>query len=135
MLKPFETTILLDLVNTWTYNLTLRLDHTHRTHIHMSSLHIYIMLLVIIVFSLQGAPVGGHINNYLLEKSRVVFQQKEERNFHIFYQLLKADSSILDQLVLSGNPDDYHYLSRVSGNYYIVMTTVTMVTGRVYSCR
>ena len=55
--------------------------------------------------------MGGHINNYLLEKSRVINQQLGDNNFHAFYQLLKgANEQQLSKLKLTRNPHDYAYL-------------------------
>lgn len=64
-------------------------------------------------FDYKGDPIGGIITNYLLEKSRVVYQSKDERTFHIFYQLLRSgDAERMSTLKLTGNPADYRYTSQ-----------------------
>ncbi|WAQ94639.1 MYO1D-like protein [Mya arenaria] len=62
-------------------------------------------------FDFKGDPIGGHINNYLLEKSRVVHQQHGERNFHAFYQLLSgATDPKLAEMKLARSTDKYHFV-------------------------
>ncbi|KNC54383.1 uncharacterized protein AMSG_12322 [Thecamonas trahens ATCC 50062] len=43
-----------------------------------------------IQFSTSGAIVGAAIEQYLLEKSRIVAQEPGERNYHIFYMIFAA---------------------------------------------
>ncbi|KAG4419258.1 hypothetical protein IFR04_007577 [Cadophora malorum] len=62
-------------------------------------------------FNAQGEPVGADITNYLLEKSRVVGQIQNERNFHIFYQFTKGASSTYKQNFGIQGPSTYAYTS------------------------
>uniref|UniRef100_A0A8C5AQV4 Myosin VB n=1 Tax=Gadus morhua TaxID=8049 RepID=A0A8C5AQV4_GADMO len=43
-------------------------------------------------FDRQYHIIGANMRTYLLEKSRVVFQAEDERNYHIFYQLCACAS-------------------------------------------
>ncbi|KAM8946584.1 myosin-10 isoform 2-T2 [Pelodytes ibericus] len=46
-------------------------------------------------FDVTGYIVGANIETYLLEKSRAIRQAKDERTFHIFYQLLAGSGEHL----------------------------------------
>ncbi|KAK0630006.1 myosin-1 [Bombardia bombarda] len=63
-------------------------------------------------FNSQGEPVGADITNYLLEKSRVVSQIVNERNFHIFYQFTKGASQNYRQVFGVQKPDTYIYTNQ-----------------------
>jgi len=54
-----------------------------------------------IEFTRSGQICGASIDWYLLEKSRVVKPNPQERNYHIFYQLLRgADEKLREKLLL-----------------------------------
>jgi myosin-1 len=67
-------------------------------------------------FDAIGRPLGGIVTNYLLEKSRIVKPGKGERNFHIFYQLLRGAPQKVKEAFKLGDLTDYKYLS-ASGCY------------------
>mmetsp|Transcript_32792 Transcript_32792/g.99144 ORF Transcript_32792/g.99144 Transcript_32792/m.99144 type:complete len:771 (+) Transcript_32792:91-2403(+) len=65
-----------------------------------------------IQFSRAGQPDGGRISNFLLEKSRVVSQNKDERNFHIFYQLAAGFDAKQREAFGVTDINYFHYLNQ-----------------------
>uniref|UniRef100_A0A8C5AL14 Myosin, heavy chain 7B, cardiac muscle, beta a n=1 Tax=Gadus morhua TaxID=8049 RepID=A0A8C5AL14_GADMO len=64
-------------------------------------------------FGQTGKLASSDIDIYLLEKSRVIFQQPGERSFHIYYQIMsQRKPELLDMLLVSTNPYDYHFCSQ-----------------------
>ncbi|XP_014636558.1 PREDICTED: unconventional myosin-VI isoform X1 [Ceratotherium simum simum] len=69
-------------------------------------------------FNEKSSVVGGFVSHYLLEKSRICVQGKEERNYHIFYRLCAgASEDIRGKLHLS-SPDNFRYLNRGCTRYF-----------------
>ncbi|CAK6973510.1 myosin-10-like isoform X5 [Scomber scombrus] len=62
-------------------------------------------------FDVAGYIVGANIETYLLEKSRATRQAKDERTFHIFYQMLCGASEDTRADLLLGTADEYRFLS------------------------
>uniref|UniRef100_A0A8C2PWG5 Slow myosin heavy chain 2 n=1 Tax=Cyprinus carpio TaxID=7962 RepID=A0A8C2PWG5_CYPCA len=64
-------------------------------------------------FGISGKLASADIETYLLEKSRVTFQLKAERDYHIFYQILsQRKPELLEMLLITNNPYDYAFISQ-----------------------
>ncbi|XP_023708183.1 myosin heavy chain, non-muscle isoform X2 [Cryptotermes secundus] len=62
-------------------------------------------------FDASGYIAGANIETYLLEKSRAIRQAKDERTFHIFYQLLVGASAEQKKEFILEDPKSYAFLS------------------------
>uniref|UniRef100_A0AAY5L2T6 Myosin VIIAa n=1 Tax=Esox lucius TaxID=8010 RepID=A0AAY5L2T6_ESOLU len=62
-------------------------------------------------FNKRGAIEGAKIEQYLLEKSRVCRQAQDERNYHIFYCMLRGMPSDQKMKLGLGKATDYSYLT------------------------
>merc|ERR550534_326620 len=67
-----------------------------------------------IYFNQMGKLAGGFIDVYLLEKSRVTYQQPNERGYHIFFQLIEEGpvEGLQEMICFSTDPYDYFFMSQ-----------------------
>ena len=74
-----------------------------------------------IYFNHMGKLAGGYIDVYLLEKSRVTYQQPNERCYHIFFQLIEEGvvEGLQDLVLMSTDPYDYFFVSRTRCIVYL----------------
>ncbi|KAM7145331.1 myosin-1B isoform 1-T1 [Macrochelys suwanniensis] len=64
-------------------------------------------------FGTTGKLASADIETYLLEKSRVTFQLKAERSYHIFYQIMSNKKpELIEMLLISTNPYDFPFVSQ-----------------------
>ncbi|XP_071954506.1 myosin-IIIb-like isoform X2 [Antedon mediterranea] len=64
---------------------------------------------------MNGAVMGAKISEYLLEKSRVIYQNSEEENFHIFYYMFAGLSTEDSKRYKLKHAENYKYLTNGSG--------------------
>uniref|UniRef100_A0A3B3BL39 Myosin IXA n=1 Tax=Oryzias melastigma TaxID=30732 RepID=A0A3B3BL39_ORYME len=62
----------------------------------------------------SGTVRGAYVEKYLLEKSRLVYQEHNERNYHVFYYLLAGVSDDERKAFHLKKPEEYHYLSQMT---------------------
>uniref|UniRef100_A0AAR2KB68 Myosin IXA n=1 Tax=Pygocentrus nattereri TaxID=42514 RepID=A0AAR2KB68_PYGNA len=62
----------------------------------------------------SGAVRGAYVEKYLLEKSRLVYQEHNERNYHVFYYLLAGASEEERKAFHLLQPEEYHYLNQMT---------------------
>ncbi|XP_055740157.1 unconventional myosin-IXb-like [Salvelinus fontinalis] len=62
----------------------------------------------------SGVVRGAVVEKYLLEKCRLVFRAKNERNYHVFYYLLVGASTEEQREFSLLQPEDYTYLQQES---------------------
>uniref|UniRef100_A0A8C7L9I6 Myosin IXA n=2 Tax=Salmoninae TaxID=504568 RepID=A0A8C7L9I6_ONCKI len=60
----------------------------------------------------SGTVRGAYVEKYLLEKSRLVYQEHNERNYHVFYYLLAGASEEERSTFHLKKPEEYHYLNQ-----------------------
>lgn len=106
MPKRLETTTPVGLANLWRLNLTVSMRCPCRC-VHAGP-----------GFQNNLSPAAFHmicsgkVETYLLEKSRIVQHQQNERSYHSFYQLCAGASDSLRAALHLGTAADYHYTSQ-----------------------
>ena len=76
----------------------------------------FVFSLISLSNSLRKSIVGAKLSDFLLEKSRIVTHSTDERNYHVFYELLEGFDSEEKRKYGLTTPEKYFYLNQV--NYH-----------------
>ena len=68
-------------------------------------------MALVVIYS--GVITGAKITEYLLEKSRIVTHAADERNYHVFYEMLKGLRPEEKERYGLTAADNYFYLNQV----------------------
>lgn len=60
----------------------------------------------------NGMVHGAVVQKYLLEKSRICSQGRNERNYHVFYYLLQGANEQEKEALYLKSPEQYYYLNK-----------------------
>ncbi|XP_077423785.1 unconventional myosin-IXAa-like isoform X2 [Vanacampus margaritifer] len=69
-------------------------------------------------YQASGTVRGAYVEKYLLEKSRLVYQEHNERNYHVFYYLLAGASEEERKSFHLLKPEEYHYLNQMTKKWH-----------------
>ncbi|XP_052809072.1 unconventional myosin-VI-like isoform X2 [Mya arenaria] len=79
-------------------------------------------------FDNKNFVAGGFISHYLLEKSRICVQSKDERNYHIFYRMCAGAPADLQKKLHLASPDQFRYMCRGNTQYFVSKDTEKQLT-------
>lgn len=83
----------------------------------LKTFHINCYIIVVWIL-LQNMVCGGFISHYLLEKSRICTQSKDERNYHIFYRLCAGAPEELRKKLKLAPPDQFQVRIHLSFSFF-----------------
>lgn len=88
--------------------------------------------MISVEFSRHGYVIGGGFTTHYFEKTRVIDRREQERNFHIFYQVLAGvqhDPTLRDALELNKPASDFALVRTTMGNSDQAANGATPLTG------
>lgn len=84
---------------------------------------VFYLILCFILF--RKSIIGAKLSDFLLEKSRIVTHSNDERNYHVFYELLEGFDADEKRKYGLTTPEKYFYLNQV---HYLFITKIRLKT-------
>jgi len=92
------------------------LENILKSIIYSNKFFFFIFILnlnFIVLFISRKSIIGAKLSDFLLEKSRIVTHSNDERNYHVFYELLEGFDAEEKRKYGLTTPEKYFYLNQV----------------------